>query len=229
MTETDELKLLPLIEVNDPDAAKIQLPEAEDKLRMAGAVREKQEAEYEQRMGVEREDQRAAEYLHRRIAELTGATREKRAEREREIIMMREACDADALAQELRKDEDTLALYGSAHADLIERQQGLHKLDTWEALASLNRAKESEADAMAMVSHLRTIITLEAAFKEEGRCGFVGQRTQELVAAAREAHRVAGVTENALREARANYEKQQAARINLGIITSSTVRHAIGH
>ncbi len=159
------------------------------------------DVEYEKRLEVEREDKRAAEYLHARIAELTGTTREKRATVEHEIIIMREACDAANLALDLRKDEDMLALYTSAYADLVERQRGLHKLDTLEALVALNDAKASEADALALVSHIRTVMTLEAAYREEGRIGFVGARTQELIAAAREAYRVAGVTVNNLREA----------------------------
>ena len=68
-------------------------------------------------------------------------------------------------------------------------------LDTLEATVSLNRATASELDSMAMVSHLRTVISLEAAFKEE-KIVFIGQRTQELFGAAKEAHRLAGVSEN---------------------------------
>ncbi len=224
---TDQLKLLPLIEIDSPEAAKEQQGPAEAHLRKAIAAREQADAEYEKRLAVEHEDKRAAEYLHGRIAELTPATREKRLKIEHEIVMLREACDAASYAQDLRKDEDMLALYTSAYADLVERQRGLHQLDTMEALLALNDAKASEADAMALLSHIRTVVTLESAFREEGRIGFVGARTQELIAAAREAHRVAGVSVNDLREARANYEKLQNARINKGVITSATVSGAI--
>jgi hypothetical protein len=222
---TDDIKLLSFIEVADPALAKDQQGPAEAELRAKTAAREQAETEQQRHVEIEREDNLAAQYLR----ELTAATRELRANSEREVLMLRETSDVASLAQELRKAEDTLSLLTSAYEDLMERQKGLHKLEALDALVALTRTKAFEADAMAIVSHIRTVVTLEAAYEAEGRIGFVGHRTQEMLASAKEAHRIADVTENDAREARAAFSKQQQVRISSGILTSSNVRHAIGH
>ncbi len=226
---TDDLQALPIFEIKaiEPEVAREQLGHAEAQKSAATEARDQARALVDQRREVEAEDRRAREYLRERIAALTASGRERRAIFQKEVRELRESFDAATVAQQLRTDDDTLRLYLDTHAELVEVLQGLHMLDTLEATVSLNRATASELDSMAMVSHLRTVISLEAAFKEEKKIGFIGQRTQELFGAAKEAHRLAGVSEVTLREARAAYEKQQTARVSAGIITSIQVRNAI--
>jgi hypothetical protein len=224
--------MLPFIEIEatDPEVIKDQLSQAEAKLRTATALREEWSAKVERLMEVEREDGRAGKYLQARIGELTVTARELRATLHQKVRKEREACDAGSVAQELRRIDDSLALYTSAYGELVEVLQGLHSLNTLEAKVSENNAIASEGDAMALVSHIRSVIAIQSVFKEEGRVGFVGQRTQELRAIATEAWRVAQVSENTYRGARARYEKQQQQRVSTGMITSQQVRNAIpGH
>jgi hypothetical protein len=96
-----------------------------------------------------------------------------------------------------------------------------------EIRVSLQRVKARELEAMTLLSHIRTVITLAPAFKEQGRIGFVGQRTQELLLAAKEAHRLADVAENNLREMRAAYGKVQDAMANRGMLSKMQVGCAI--
>jgi len=222
MTQSTEMQVLPLIEIDDPGTAKANLPIAEEKLRAAVAGVTEAEAEHTRRLGIEAEDRCAAQYLRDRITETRRAAQETRSKYYTEVYALREAFDAESVAQNLRRLEDAVAFYLGAYAELVEVLQGLHVLDRWQALAALNRAKEVEADALVTLSHLRTVVTLEAAFEAEGRIGFVGQKTQDLLAAAKEALRIALDTEKGLADARAAYDRQQTVRISKGIGVSKS-------
>jgi|ERR1039457_6689478 hypothetical protein len=227
MEPTEQIQLLDLIEIDNPEAAAQQEAEAQTKLRAVTGTREELEAKEAVCLEAEAKDTRAASYLHTRIAELAPTAHTARADGEHEIITNLQDCDAHALAQYVCGVENTLNLYSSAYSDLVERQQGLHRLETMEIRVSLQRVKARELEAMTLLSHIRTVITLAPAFKEQGRIGFVGQRTQELLLAAKEAHRLADVAENNLREMRAAYGKVQDAMANRGMLSKMQVGCAI--
>jgi|SRR6185437_12925459 len=224
---TPELNALPVIEIDNPATAKQQLPAAEASLRAASAAQEQAEALKTERLEVEAEDRRAEDFLRKEIDAHTEARKDKYAKVNHELRALRESCDVKSLAQDLKADEDTLALLTNVRADLIERLMPLHKLETLESEVALSYAKASEADLLALVSHIRTVIRLEDAYKEEGRIGFIGQRTQELIGIARDLREAAAQTENRYREARAAFEKQQAALVSRGIVTRRNVNNAI--
>ena len=85
-----------------------------------------------------------------------------------------------------------------------------------------------EAHSAALLSHVQTVASLGPAFEAEGAVGIIGARTEALRADAATADKRYERAKEAARDARAAYERQQAARISRGIITRSNVAHAIG-
>jgi hypothetical protein len=224
--ELQLLNALQCLEDENPASAKEQESRALADLQTKISAREQIEAQEAALQQVEIGDKEAVAALREQITAMTSAVREKRQRCYEEIRNTPETCDVRSLAQELRTDDDVIALMMSSYAEAIEVVVDQHRLETMEVQATLYRARANEISAAATLGQLQTLATLGPASRLEGRIAFIGARTQELLAAATEQDRLADAAASAYQATRAAVEAKLRARDSHGPITGVTVtRH----
>ena len=112
---------------------------------------------------------------------------------------------------------------------LIHKYIPAARLKRLKSALELRKIEALEAQLLAAISSGRTIAAMQAAgvFEEEGKIGFIGKRSQELRAAAREAQRQLDLADAALREEIAQQAATHQARVASGMITRAEVASAI--
>jgi hypothetical protein len=130
-----------------------------------------------------------------------------------------------ALSERLRPLEYQISFITDAQ-DRLEVRIAAARLRRLEAARESRKVESLKAQLMAAVSHGRTIAAMKAVFDEEGAVAVVGQRTEALRAAAREAMRKVIAAENELREERNRQLAAEQARMAAGAVTKAEIASA---
>lgn len=212
-----------------PAQAKEDLPiataECENRRRATNAARE-QTVKCQATLD---DDDATLHYLTGLQARVSAELAELRAASRTELFALRDACNVEDVSSLIQRKSDTGEYVGREYDFLLTVKRGADEILLRDAIANEDSAAASEMSGWAVLSRIKTIIALGPVIASEGDCGFIGSATEKLREEAKALAKKAETSRNAAREARATYERLQAARISKGIITSTCLPNAVQH
>lgn len=151
------------------------------------------------------------------LAQTRGAVRE-------EFHSLRESFALYEQSARIRRLTDAVNFLDCEHDHMLCVTRGADEIFFLEALENLATAKAAEAHSAALCSHVTTVAALADVYESEGGLGVLGTRTLQLKALAASLTKQRESAREASRDARLAYERQQAARISMGLVRSSLTR-----
>ena len=145
-----------------------------------------------------------------------------------ELHSNRESCDVEALASTRRVKVDAMELIDREYDFVARVKSQLDHIALLDAMENTLNCKCSEMSAAAVVSRLKSIIALAPLVETEGAIGFIGGTTEALREQTRVLAKQVEIARNASRDARLTFERQQAAWVSRGILTSANTPNAFG-
>lgn len=146
-----------------------------------------------------------------------------------EFHATREACNIKDISSLIAQENVAVAYVDAEYDHLLTVQAPADHILLLDALANQASAEHNEACAAAALSRVRTLAALGPVVAlEGGTVGIVGAVTESLRENARILAKKAEVAQGTARDARIRFERQRAAYISKGIITSLNMPNAMG-
>jgi hypothetical protein len=223
MEFNNKQEILDVLNDLTPTEAINMLPHVKEQYATRVANTRKAEAEAARLQAVCEDNDGILKFLATGHQELIAKQDKLRTDLRQELYALRADFAVEGQTARVRKLADAVAYFDAELDFFVYVKRGADEIFHLDSLELLALSNALEVHSAALLSHVSTVAALGPAYEGEGSLGVIGVRTERLRSEAAILDKRYEAAKEAARSARAAYERQQAARVSRGIITSSNV------